>query len=137
MYINTVPSFKMNNEKVKPRAMLSKRKQDSSICRIKSNDTMFFVSVGRLCLTNGSIIGIGNVFQSMQHNILDAIGKPSVKNHTLQNRSSLIIYKVQKLSSKTVVAFPVSSIIQRCVHVPLKHSETDFVILQPNPFEHH
>ena len=125
----------MNNEEVKPRAMLSKRKQDSSICRIKLNDTMFFVSVRRLCLTNGSIIGIGNVFQSMQHNILDAIGKPSLKNHTLQNRSSLIIYKVQKLSSKTVVAFPVSSIIQRCVHVP--HSETDFVILQPNPFEHH
>lgn len=102
---------------------------------------MLFVSVRRLCFINGSTIGIGNVFQSMQHDILNAIGKPSVKNHTLQNRSSLInryIYKVRKLSlSKTVVAFPVSSIIQQCVHVPLKHSETDFVILQPNPFEHH
>ena len=30
MYINTVPSFKINNEEVKLRAMLSKRKWDSS-----------------------------------------------------------------------------------------------------------
>ena len=47
-------------------------------------------------------------------------------------------YKVRKLSlSNTVVAFPVTSILQQCVHVPVKHSETDFIILQPNPFEHH
>ena len=113
MYINTVPSFKINNEEVKPRAMLSKRKLNSSVCRIKWNHTMLFVSVRRLCLINGNIIGIDNVFQSMQHNIFDAIGKPSVKIHTLQNRSSLInryTYKVRKLSlSKIVVAFPVRS----------------------------
>ena len=75
------------------------------------------------------------------YNVFDAIGKPSVKNQTLENRSSLInryIYKVRKLSlSNTVVAFPVTSILQQCVHVPVKHSETDFIILQPNPFEHH
>ena len=68
--------------------------------------------------------------------VFDAIGKPSVKNQTLENRSSLInryIYKVLKLSlSNTVVAFPVTSILQQCVHVPVKHSETDFIILQPN-----
>ena len=88
-----------------------------------------------------SITGIGNVFQCMQHNVFDAIGKPSVKNQTLENRSSLInryMYKVRKLSlSNAVVAFPVTSILQQCVHVPVKHSETDLIILQPNPFEHH
>ena len=78
----------------------------------------------------------------MQHNVLDAIGKPSVKNQTLENRSSLInryIYKVRKLSlSNTVVALPVTSILQQlCVHVPVKHSKTDYIILQPNPFENH
>ena len=86
-------------------------------------------------------MGIGNVFQCMQHNVFDAIGKPSVKNQILENRSSLInryIYKVRKLSlSNAVVAFPVTSILQQCVHVPVKHSETDFITLQPNPFEHH
>ena len=49
---------------------------------------MLFISVRRLCLINGSITGIGNVFQCMQHNVFDAIGKPSVKNQTLENRSS-------------------------------------------------
>ena len=77
-----------------------------------------------------------NVFQSMQHNIFDAIGKPSVNIHTLQNRSSLIIQGTKAIIVKDCCSLP-SSIIQQCVHVPLKHSETDFVILQPNPFEHH
>ena len=142
MHINTVPSFKFNNVEIKPRAMLFNRKRDSSVFKIKWNDTMLFISVRRLCLINGSITGIGNVLQCMQHNVFDAIGKPSVKNQTLENRSSLInryIYKVRKLSlSNTVVAFPVTSILQQlCVHVPVKHSETDFILLQPNPFEHH
>lgn len=48
MHINTVPSIKINNEEVKPRAMLSKRKRDSSVFRIKWNHTMLFVSVRRL-----------------------------------------------------------------------------------------
>ena len=86
------------------RAMLFNRKRDSSVFRIKWNDTMLFISVRRLCLINGSITGIGNVLQCMQHNVFDAIGKPSV-------------------------AFPVTSILQQCVHVPVKHSETDFIIL--------
>ena len=62
---------------VKPRAMLSKRKWDSSVRRIKWNHTMLFVSVRRLCLINGNITGtcIDNVFQSMHHNTFDTIGK--------------------------------------------------------------
>lgn len=120
--------------------MLSKRKRDSSICQIKHNNDLF-VSVRRFCLINESVIGIGNVFQTMHENIFDTIAKPSISNPTLKNRSNLInryMYKVKKLSvSNAVVAFTASSIIQLCVHVPIKHSETDFIILQPNLFEHH
>ena len=106
MYINTVPSIKINNEEVKPRAMLSRRKRDSSICKIKWNHTMLFVSVRRLCFINGSTIGIGNVFQSMHHNILDAIGKPSVNNHTLQNRSSIYLQGMKAIIVKDCCSLP-------------------------------
>ena len=138
MYVDTVPYFKINNELVKLRPMLSKKKGDSSVCQIRHNHTVVFFSVRRFCLINESVIGIGNV---TDENIFDAIGKPCLNNPTLKNRSSLInkfIYKVRKISvSKTVIAFPATNIIKQCVHIPIKHSEIDFVVLQPNPFEHH
>ena len=67
---------------------------------------MLFVSVRRLCFINGSTIGIGNVIQSMHHNILDAIGKPSVKNHTLQNRSSIYLQGTKVIIVKDCCSLP-------------------------------
>ena len=47
-------------------------------------------------------------------------------------------YKVQKVSvSKQVVAVSVNNLIQICVHVPIKHSSTDTIIIMPNIYEHH
>ena len=45
--------------------------------------------------------------------------------------------KVKKISvSKQVVAVAVNNLIQKCVHVPIKHSSTDFIIFMPNVYEH-
>ena len=139
--VSVVSSYKIHNEEVKPRPMIFKTKRDSSICQIKYNEKVLFVSVRRFCIINSSVIGIGNVFETVHGNIFDDIGTPSINNCTLSNGSGVInrfIFKVRKLSvTNSIVAFTASSIIQLCVHIPIKHSETDYIVLQPNHFEHH
>ena len=69
------------------------------------------------------------MFETVHGNIFDDIGTPSINNCTLSNGSGVInrfIFKVRKLSvTISIVAFTASSIIQLCVHIPIKHSETD------------
>ena len=48
------------------------------------------------------------------------------------------IFKVQKISlSNRLIAVPLEDIIQKCIHIPLKYSPTDFIVTLPNVFEHH
>ena len=139
--VSIVPSFKIHNEEVKPRPMIRKRKRDSSVCQIKYNENLVFVSVRRFCMINGSVIGIGNVFETLHENIFNDIGTPCIKNSSLINGSALLnhfLFKVRKLSvTNAIVTFAVNAIIQLCVHIPIKHSATDYIVVQPNHFEHH
>ena len=118
--VSVVSSYKIHNE-VKPRPMICKTKRDSSVCQIKYYEKVLFVSVRRFCIINSSVIGIGNVFETVHGNIFDDIGTPSINNYTLSNGSGVInrfIFKVRKLSvTNSIVAFTASSIIQLCVHI--------------------
>ena len=91
--VSIIPSFKIHNEKVKPRPMISKRKRDSSVCQIKYNENLVFVSVRRFCMINGSVIGIGNVFETLHENIFNYIGTPFIKNSSLINGSAFSFLK--------------------------------------------
>ena len=49
-----------------------------------------------------------------------------------------IIFEVKKLSvSKEVMVIPIRSILSKCVLVPVKGVEWNYIILQPNQVEHH
>ena len=96
--VSVVSSYKIHNEEVKPRPMIFKTKRDSSVCQIKYNEKVLFVSVRRFCIINSSVIGIGNVFETVHGNIFDDIGTPSINNCTLSNGSGVInqfIFKVR------------------------------------------
>ena len=67
--VSVVSSYKIHNEEVKPRPMIFKTKRDSSVCQIKYNEKVLFVSVRRFCIINSSVIGIGNVFETVHGNI--------------------------------------------------------------------
>ena len=46
--------------------------------------------------------------------------------------------KVNKISvSNKAVAVRVEAIDQKCVHIPVKHSDIDIIVKQPNIYEHH
>ena len=89
--------------------MICKTKRDGSVCQIKYNEKVLFVSVRRFGIINISVIGIGNVFETVHGNIFDDIGTQSINNCTLSNGSGVInrfIFKVRKLSvTNSIVAF--------------------------------
>lgn len=49
------------------------------------------------------------------------------------------MFKVNKLSlSKRLIAVSAEeTVLRKCVHIPQKHSSTDFIVLTPNLVEHH
>lgn len=141
MCVTTVRQYYFNNDMVLPRAIDCKKKQDSSVCQVSYCSTFLFVSVRRLCLIDNEIIGIQDDFQKTEENIFAHIGEMTVSDATLRNKSSLIndyIYKVKKVSvSNCIVAFPAKFIVKKCIHIPIKHSENDFIVLKPNTYERH
>ena len=49
-----------------------------------------------------------------------------------------VIYRVKKLSlSSKLNAIPVHSIMTKCVLIPMKGEEYNYIITQPNTYEHH
>ena len=135
--VSIVPSFKIHNEEVKPRPMISKRKRDSSVCQIKYNENLVFVSVRRFCMINGSI-GIGNVFETLHENIFNDIGTPYIKNISLINGSALLnrfLFKVRKLSVTNAIVTFHNSTMRPYTYKAFCHRL--YCIVQPNHFEHH
>ena len=52
--------------------------------------------------------------------------------------TNCFFHEVMKLSvESTLQAINVEKIISKCVHVPLKRQDTDYIITIPNPYEHH
>ena len=50
----------------------------------------------------------------------------------------LFIFKVKKLSlSQRCIAIPLQNIVRKCVHIPMKHSASDYIVTIPNSVEHH
>ena len=75
----------------------------------------------------------------MPEGLLDT-SKPSLQElktvrNTLLNRYFSIVKKITV--SNQLEAVGVDAIKQKCVHVPIKHSPTDVIVLQPNVYEHH
>ena len=116
-----------------------KRKRNSSVCEVKyfenSDDfELLFISVRCLCTINKNWYAIGDVLEKTQESILDCGDNFPCAHQQIKN----FIYKVKKMSlTKKLIAIPVGSIVRVCVHIAVKYSPIDYIILQPNEYEHH
>ena len=45
--------------------------------------------------------------------------------------------KGEKLSPRSLHATPNSNLLKKCIHIPIKISETDYIVLLPNIYEYH
>ena len=78
----------------------------------------------------------------MKGGILDYLEPPELPELPVLNESTSlldnIMFKVKKLSvSKELTAIPVTSILSKCVLIPVEGLEWNYIIVLPNQVEHH
>ena len=114
--------------------------RNSSICMFAdlSTDETCFGHIKLFCVVKNIQVTIVEQFEVTGGSPLDELRCPQLSelrnsNKVLKN----IIYEVKKLSiSSKIVAIPTSSILSKCVHIPVKYSPVDYIVVQPNLFEH-
>lgn len=132
------PRYKGNSVFVssKPRNL-----RNSSICKIRLPSKECFGSIRKFCFVGTASVALVSVFESTGEDILKEPHHSSSLNtddHKAAKCINSFIFKVKKISlSNKVVAVSLSSILTKCVHIPLKHSPTDFIVTIPNIVEHH
>ena len=115
------------------------RVRNSSVCKFRnSSGTMHYGSIRCFCFWGGEPVAVLAVF-TPKHNALEEVQNSSIPElNPLSLSINTFIVKVMKLSITNVfVAVPVSSIISKCVHVPIKGKPYDFIVSLPNVYEHH
>ena len=113
----------------------------SSVCAFQHHSGMQFGSIALFCFTNGLPIAVIDIFEQTREGLLTHVGDPSLNGLGGDMEAETLndfVFKVKKLSvSNKTVAVHVSSIVAKCVHIPIKYSSCDYIIMIPNTFEHH
>lgn len=117
----------------------SKQCRNSSVCKFMDmNGTTLFGSIRCFCISNGLPVAIIAKFGSIK-DAFEGLQRATI--HELNNFSSTkcFIFKVERLSSTTncLQAIPISSIITKCVHIPILSKSHDFIVPVTNFYEHH
>ena len=101
-------------------------KRDSSICMFGDHDNVCFGQINYFLLAT-------EPYAILEQ--FEKIGGDIVESAKFINT---IIYKVKKLSvSSKLTIIRANSILLKCVLVPMKGEEYNYIILQPNTYEHH
>lgn len=125
-------SFKPSNER------------NSSVCMVNvqngTSSEFCFGTISKFCFVGGSsaVLVIESLFECTGESILvQSMHRSSLLPEDIRAARGidLYIYKVKK--SQGVIAISPKDIVRKCVHVPVKHSPTDFIVTQPNTIEHH
>ena len=112
--------------------------RNSGVCAFEHNSGMQFGSAITFCCAQGQSVAIFDVFEQIGEGPLHSLRHPTLQK--LCEKTTVLndfVFKVKKLSSPMTVAVPTSSIVAKCVHIPLKHFSFDFIVTIPNMFEHH
>ena len=119
--------------------MLGKKTlRDSSVCEFLHGSDLLLGSIRRFCITVEGPVAIIDTFENMTESILSDVtfSKPIYSRNALQITKYFV--KVKKLSvSNTVLAVSVNSLKRKCIHTPIKKSQTDIIVFIPNTYEHH
>ena len=113
--------------------------RDSSVCMFQVGPNTMMGSIRKFVFLNEEPTAIIDIFETVEENLLQAAHvrarRPCYANNTFINEC---FKKVKKISvSNKAVAVRVKAIHQKCVHIPVKHSDIDVIVKQPNIYEHH
>lgn len=110
--------------------------RNSGVCAFEHNPGMQFGSAITFCCAQGQSVAIFGVFEQISEGPLHSLRHPTLQKLREKTVLNDFVFKVKKLSSPMTVAVP-TSIVAKCVHIPLKHFSFDFIVTIPNMFEHH
>ena len=116
----------------------SKRLRNSSVCKfMKETGVPGFGSIHCFCYCDqipvAIIADIGSVKNAFQD-----IPRSTIQELNFNASKYSCIFKCEKLTnSTTYIAIPVSLILTKCVHIPVKSKSFDFIVPIPNSYEHH
>lgn len=114
--------------------------RNGSICIYKDATGLHFGTIRLFCFTGSDISAVVDRFENSKRCFFDGQRLRSLRESTAIEAKLVneFIFTVKKLSlSKKTVAIPISSILAKCIHIPLKGSPFDHVISLPNMLEHH
>ena len=134
--------------RVKLKGVIYHSKEHERLGKSRNSSVISFLENGKLQFgyilffsLGGSPIALVEKFSIMDKGILDNLDPPELQQLLHQDIRTVlgnIIYQVKKLSvSKQLIALPNTSIVNKCVLIPVKGVEWNYVILQPNSIEHH
>ena len=108
----------------------------SSVVCFLQNGTLSFGEILIFSLCKPPLVLIEK-FSLMKDGILEDI-ELSEQIHLEYNILNNIFFRVKKLSlAKEHLVIPISSILSKCVLIPVKGVEWNYIIKQPNELEHH
>ena len=115
--------------------------RNSSVCMIRMPNEICFGSIRRFCYIGEAQVAIASLFDRTNEDILKEPRPTSIlhtEDHIAARCINSFIFKVKKISlTQKMVAFSVDRLIKKCVHIPIKHSSTDYIVTIPNIIEHH
>ena len=113
--------------------------RDGSICVFKDQTGLHFGSIIQFCFIKKEIIAILRVFDETSKAIFDNIGSPTIPELSIFLCKCITnyVYCVKKLTDANIFAIPVSSILVKCVHIPIRGTNYNYITTIPNMFEHH
>ena len=141
--LSTFPRYRKNGVVF---ASKQTKLRDSSVCMIRrvntgSTSDICFGSIRKLCIIEEVPFVIVSVFDYTGENILvGSMNHSSLRPQDIEAAKTISSYikKVKKLSlSQGLVAISTRNLLQKCVHIPMKYSPTDYIVTIPNIFEHH
>ena len=123
---------------------LSKRRgvRNSTVCMFIDPSTaeICFRSIELFFFAMNTPVTVIQVFETTNQDPLAELRTPQLQElqsgyHLETLKKFIFVVKKPSLSSRTR-AIPTSNIISRCVFIPMKYSPTDYILPQPNTFEH-
>ena len=116
--------------------------RDNSICSVRctagDENQMTFGSVQLICCFANMHVAIICLFEHTYEGVLSDLPAANHPELAIDNLINLFVYKVKKLSlSNKTIAIAIEHITEKCIHIPVKYSPTDFIVKLPNTFEHH
>ena len=106
---------------------------DSSVCEFEQQGIKTLGSIRRFCILQQGPVAIIDVFERLHEGILHGIAASRPLLAANEEHLNRFFVKVnKKCVTKTLTVAFTNCLIQKCIHIPVKHSPTDTIAYLPN-----